>query len=319
MIKRRAMTHDPIRLVYILGSGRCGSTVVGGVLKSDYGFFATGELHWLLPRARNPDERCACGSPVPDCPFWSSVLAECRRRFDLELFDRDSRRFERYPSVLGTLLAKLTRARSLRRYLADLSTLVRVISVVAGTQLVCDSSKNPVRGWLYSLLPKSEVDVRYLHLVRDGRSVLSSWATYPRNPRDLGAPAVPNPKPDPEWFNAAVWASANLLSSLLGRFHTTRYLRVRYEDLVLDPQTTVERIARFLHVAPVSCSPADGTTTPLVFGHMVAGNRIRFQSDVTLGGPTEADGTGRTGLAFSLVGGWLRRIYGYDGESTRRK
>lgn len=307
------MTSRRIRLIYILGSGRCGSAVLSGVLGSYLGVFPTGELHWLVPRATDYSEFCACKKPVPACPFWSRVLSELRRSFDLDQFLRDSSRFERYPAFPTTVLKQLLHDRSLRGHLANLATMVRVITDQAGMLVVSDASKHPVRGWLFASLPDPDIEVKFLHIVRDGRSVVRSWSEDPPMPNRVWDHPASGPGPDPEWFRASSWTLSNLLSSLLGFLQSRRYLRVRYEDLVHDPSTTLARIVRFLDLENEGSRVADWSNRSLSFGHMVAGNRVRLGDDVRLE-PSE-DGNnnvGSSGLTFFVIGGWLQRLYGYS-------
>ena len=38
---------DPVKVLFILGTTRCGSTILENVLGSAPGFFAAGEIHML--------------------------------------------------------------------------------------------------------------------------------------------------------------------------------------------------------------------------------------------------------------------------------
>src|SRR5215471_2861256 len=60
-------------VIYIAGSGRSGSTMLERVLGEMPGFVNVGELIDLFRHVERHGERCGCGEPFADCPFWASV------------------------------------------------------------------------------------------------------------------------------------------------------------------------------------------------------------------------------------------------------
>src|SRR5207249_8771406 len=65
-----------VKVLYVAGSGRSGSTILDRILGQVDGFFSAGELCNLWGRGLLARRRCGCGTPVPDCPVWGAVLAE---------------------------------------------------------------------------------------------------------------------------------------------------------------------------------------------------------------------------------------------------
>ncbi len=64
------------KFVYILGTGRCGSTIFEILLGSHPKIQATGEFHGLPFPKWMPGTICACGLTYNVCPFWSQVTEE---------------------------------------------------------------------------------------------------------------------------------------------------------------------------------------------------------------------------------------------------
>src|ERR1700743_2959648 len=60
-------------VIYIAGSGRSGSTLLERVLGEMPGAVNVGELIDVFRRTAPLGERCGCGLPFTDCPFWSGV------------------------------------------------------------------------------------------------------------------------------------------------------------------------------------------------------------------------------------------------------
>lgn len=79
-------------------------------------------------------------------------------------------------------------------------------------------------------------DARFVVLVRDGRDVALSL---------LGVPFGPNNV----WAAAHFWARGIDLGVTAEKRHGARVLTIRYEDLVTDPATHVERLCAFLGLA----------------------------------------------------------------------
>ena len=67
---------DSVKVLYIAGQGRSGSTILGDTLGQVEGFAHVGEFleFWgILTAGRVP---CGCGVPVVACKMWEDVLKE---------------------------------------------------------------------------------------------------------------------------------------------------------------------------------------------------------------------------------------------------
>src|SRR5437870_4438917 len=65
----------PVRVLYIGGCGRSGSTLLDRMLGQVPGVCSLGELTHLW-RGLLDNAECGCGAPIRDCPFWRAV-GEC--------------------------------------------------------------------------------------------------------------------------------------------------------------------------------------------------------------------------------------------------
>lgn len=64
---------QPVRLLYLAGIGRSGSTLLERLLGEVPGVCSLGEVTHLWRRGVLRNERCGCGTPFLDCPFWRKV------------------------------------------------------------------------------------------------------------------------------------------------------------------------------------------------------------------------------------------------------
>ena len=58
-----------IPIIYIVGSGHCGSTLLDIILDSHSKIFGIGELENF-----NKESLCACGKELSKCSFWNDIL-----------------------------------------------------------------------------------------------------------------------------------------------------------------------------------------------------------------------------------------------------
>jgi len=66
---------DPrFRILFVLGLGRSGSTLLGRLLGNHSRVANAGELLRLEETLDNPESKCACGLPVNGCPDWNRLL-----------------------------------------------------------------------------------------------------------------------------------------------------------------------------------------------------------------------------------------------------
>jgi hypothetical protein len=64
-----------VRVLYVMGQDRSGSTILGSVLGSVDRFVHVGELRQLWFQGYIRGALCGCRLPTPDCPFWGRVVS----------------------------------------------------------------------------------------------------------------------------------------------------------------------------------------------------------------------------------------------------
>jgi hypothetical protein len=250
-----------MRVLFLAGSGRSGSTLVTTALGQVDGFFAAGELRYLWQRGLIDNRPCGCGLPFRDCPVWTDILKS------VPPVD---------PEAVAARLRSRLRMRNRLRVPAHpddeaIAALYAAIAEHSGGAVIVDSSKLPPYGVLLAGL--SGIELRVLHVVRDPRAAAFSWRR--RRALDTGDDRLMTRHP--VWKAALLWSVWNAAAiRLWGRGD---YLRVRYEDLVGDPATTLRRIADFAGAAPDVALPftVDGLLR-LTPTHSVAGNPARHRT-----------------------------------------
>tara|TARA_B100000029_G_scaffold339371_1_gene331583 strand:+ start:692 stop:1648 length:957 start_codon:yes stop_codon:yes gene_type:complete len=311
-------TDSRLRLIYIVGAGRSGSTVLDTVLGNHPDTISVGELSNVHRSAWLNNEFCACGDRAGDCEFWSDVKSRWQAMSPgvtvqsyLGLRDR----FERFrPAALWrTEAAALWQTSAARTYLEQTGHLLEAIAGVSGRRVIVDSSKTPLRArWLFRV---PGIDVRLIHLVRDSRAV--AWSRKKALDRDLTAGVQHALEARPAWYSVVYWTVSNLLAARLRRRAGDRGVLVRYEDFVQDPASELVRIgdACGLDCEPLAASLQAGDAFDV--GHTVAGNRLRMAGAVRL----KADYDWIEKLPHAdrqtcwRLSGWLMRQYDYTRQA----
>ena len=238
----------PIRVGYITGYGRSGSTVLDIVLGGHPELLDVGELFNLTARAWPNNEYCSCHARVRDCPFWSAAVHRFTSRLGSEALARYAGLQARYEG-LGALgrdaIGRLKASRGFSDYGECTHALLKSLVEVSRKPLIIDSSKLPGRA--ICLLCIDGLDVRFIHLVRDGRGV--AWSLARPLVRDerggverpLAGRAVPR--------TALRWAMVNLGAERVARrAGSQRAIRLRYEDFCCAPERELRRIGALLGV-----------------------------------------------------------------------
>lgn len=266
--------RHPLKVLYVAGAGRSGSTLLDGILGQLDGFFSAGELRYLWERGLQEGRLCGCGVPVGECATWRAALDEAFGPDGVDApaaaaLQRQATRVRRAPAMIAA--SRMGRARP-GRLGAVLGPLYQAIRCRTGCRVLVDSSKLPSYGALLEALPGVELYV--LHLVRDPRATAWSWL---RRKRLTDTPTPRLMQRQPPGKSAAMWMVWNLVAALLwsGR---PRYLRLRYEDLVRRPEEAVRRVAELVGESPDALPfPVPGTVS-LAPTHSVAGNPGRLET-----------------------------------------
>jgi sulfotransferase family protein len=271
-----------VKILYIAGAGRSGSTILSHILGQFDGCTAVGELWNIWRRGLVERRRCGCGIPVPECPFWKPVL---ERAFGSRL-PFDPRRVvalgDRRLALRSLPEVAVRRVRDPDgeddEYLGVVAQLYRTVFAYSGTSVLVDSSKSAIYATLLDGL--AGCDVRIVHLVRDARASAYSWLRVKHLPDFGDERSMVSQTPA---TTARRWIKAQMLTEMLWGARTGRYLRLRYEDLIARPRAAVDGILEFAGLDANGSPFLDEELVRLQPTHSASGNPARFSSgDVEL-------------------------------------
>lgn len=270
-----------VKCVFICSAARSGSTFTDMLLGGHTQMASIGEFSFL-GKCLSLDEECSCGATLKQCDQWKKVFDRVRQERNIDLLhapyamklwdaravikvdkDHQTRRYLmgckaraffqhlKYSNPLLETLIPL--APSLKTSLENTFYLYDLIRQTWGADVIIDSSKSALKAvGLYKMHPDQ---VRIILLSRDGRGVfLSRRLTGVDQMTSLGG-----------WKNYYTRA----LDTLEKHVPAEHLYRLRYEDLVAEPEATLKQICNFIGV------PYESSMTDLSGGerHVVNGNR----------------------------------------------
>lgn len=274
-----------MKVLYILGFARCGSTILGNLLGEIPGFVHVGELDRFWRRLARTG-KCGCGIRLTQCSVWSTVVARVQERFHKGGWSgvggsqgAHQEQWLRWVQELRAAAIKESdiRSRHARDPRAQLykqlleETLLQIESIFAA-KVIVDGSKAPASGLLLTDMPN--IQPYYLHLIRDPRGAVLSRQKRKAQKID----GLFNLKLRSTVLDSRRWYQSNRAAEVVERSGEVKYLRLRYESLISSPRESLLKIIRFLDEIPTELPLIDNSKAWLHENHTIGGNRNRFKS-----------------------------------------
>jgi hypothetical protein len=277
------MAKEPAKILFIVGVGRSGSTLIDQVLGEIPGFWSTGELHTVWTHGLLEGDSCGCGVPVPECGFWREVLTRAiggsQTTRATQLADIMDSHIRTRPLQLLRLSRGIRRGRPnvlVRQYATVLRRIYGAMQAATGCKVIVDSTKVPSHALVAATLTDMEVYV--LHLVRDPRGVAYSWV---RNPDAGGRKTRSGPPTRGLRLLESVmqWSFRSFVIEILVRRRWFgHYTQLRYEDFAANPRDATSAVCEFLGMDdPPPSSFRDARTITVGANHILSGNRSKFR------------------------------------------
>ncbi len=306
--------------LYICSAGHSGSTLLDLMLGSHSCIESLGEIT-QLPKNIALNTECCCGVAIRECEFWNSVVKKLDAELGLDIakkpyslnlgfinatdvVDREHQNTSydlrrkisyafRFAALKHRLPLPVSATQTIIEGVRNKAVLYDAIIGITNSKCVVDSSKHYIEAVSqYLSFPDS---TRIIFLVRDGRAVFHSGVKrgYGRE-RSLGA-----------WLNTYSRALP-LIESYVSEADV---FRVKYEDLVSQPQQVLSDIAEFAGL------DFEESMLDFVNGecHIANGNNMRFAESSELKLDTSwVNNLAESDLAyFESHAGRLNRALGY--------
>lgn len=262
---------DRVKVIYISGFWRSGSTILTRILGECSETFAAGEIQMIWDHSLIGSAKCGCGLSLHDCSTWRQVMSLLADELgEVNLYGMP----DQLPRTrhLPAMILPTGEAAFARRYAAEIAILdglYRAIAAATDSRVIVDSSKLPHYGFLLGLAPS--VDLYVLHLVRDARG--AEYSILRR--RQGGDPRFKHHSVAKSSF---IWSIVNLSQELLAGASGVKYMRMRYEDFVRDPNGCLQRILGFIGEPDLEAPAIQDGCIELGVNHTANGSNSRFET-----------------------------------------
>ncbi len=314
-----------VKILFIGGFGRSGTTILDNILGQVEGFFSAGETLYIWDRSFIEDRLCGCRRPFSECPVWTPIAEkigprgttaeERRTELDRLVAVRESLTPKRVAIAAGRGRSPQSDngvAPGVAEYRDRMVEVYQAIQEQTGCKVIVDSSKSPGHGYLLQGSP--ELDAYAVHIVRDPRAVAFSWQKKKVYDPSGDRPMMMSRHSPAR--SSKLWNTWNMATQAVWKQSPEHYTRIRYEDFMADPRSTLQHILDRVGENGLPLDFVRGNTVEMGEVHALAGNPSRFTD-----GPVELrlDDRWRTEQAVShrrlvtvLTYPLLRR-YGYTG------
>ncbi len=267
------MSMERKRVIYIIGSGRSGTTLLEIILGNSHSMFNVGELNRYPYRDGIAKDREPGSLPYQ---FWDKIKSEISKKYSLPRQNELHKKFEYHVGFLKYLFMSLPK--DYAEYQNFIYDLYALIFDKIKQPIITDSSKYPGRAMnLPYILP---YEVSYIYIKRDPINVVKSFA-----------------KKDVEQSSKG-WIGANLYYLVSNTFCTVALKKlskkhktstIKYEELIENPIKVLHQIEKELQVDLQDVIQKIESNTLLnVSPYLFDANRIRLQKNLKISNNSKA-------------------------------
>ena len=273
------MGPKPIRVLYLLGAARSGSTVLSAILGTHPEIAAVGELSRLTFDVEGEPRVCSCGELVWQCERWHRVSEDWTPRLGprtLDYYTRTIAQYSRPAHAPRLLWAQKRTSPGLQALLDSTLSLLESTQSAFRRSIIVDSSKSLTRALMYSMIPN--LDLRIVHLIRDVRGFV--WSQSKRRPRSSDTGLATGLALGRALWLGIRWNLTNLSCEWAASRANCPRMKLRYEDFVTSPRTSLLPLGEFMGVDLDSVVEHAEGGREVKFDHMVSGSLIRLSGPV---------------------------------------
>lgn len=274
-----------VKVLYILGSGRSGSTIFDLLLGNNPGIESFGEIANLARSGWLNNEYCSSGDRVNESPFWNKVKERYLYYFKnnpnkIQNLADINRQINTKKAILKHYFLNEIQCNTIE-YLELNEAIFKSLSEITKADIIVDSSKMPIRG---EILSHSEnFDFYFVHLIRDGRKVAESLKVELQANLENGVQKTIKAR---SIFKIALfWHIMNKTAERVLKNNPKKCITIRYEDLLNDPETELLKIESLLKVDLKRIIQIAKNREKIFSYYTVAGSRLRMRSDIRMNSP----------------------------------
>lgn len=312
-----------LTVLQIVGAGHSGSTLLGKALGCHSKIYCAGEIANLRNQLMQ-NSLCGCGEQVFDCPLHSQFFKAIEDHYRVDL-KADPKSFSLSAPKPQGVWQKLMRRMAFSRIAGGSKSYgpyaptiertafsYRTLAALTGKHVLIDTTKSGGRAYVLRKTLADFFDFKTIHLVRDGRAVMTS---YGKRTRTLVLPD--GTIKQIERYESQIMGPEAAAKGWVHDIKEAEQMKklgielptIRYEDFTRDPEATLRQICTLLDL-DYEPMMLDLTRHPV---HMLGGNASRLNAK-RIETPDERwrkEMTEEAGAIFARIGGATNAAYGY--------
>ena len=232
--------NQKVKVIYVVGGGRSGTTILSFIIGSAGEVFNAGELKYFndIRDMENPTiqamgNRCSCGADADKCKFWVDIERKLGEKVSLY---KPGGILQRLKLALRLLFPLCTAIFNGEENFDDYRLFATILEQARAfnpqVEYVLDVSKSLDR--LIALRADRRLDIRVLYIVRDGRGYINAY----RNTHG---------KCFFRWL--LQWIVVNLMTRYYLKREKIDYFYLSYEQFCDQPGKYLEEINRLFGIS----------------------------------------------------------------------
>lgn len=297
-VPRERSAEDAVPgILYVMGTGRSGTTILEVLLTNSQGVTGTGELKHIFRDGFVRNVPCACGKPARECELWSEVLRQSNwSREECVELSRAIDGLEGH-GAFPRLFLGAADAESIQRHREATERIFRSVQRITRCDAIVDSSKYPSRALL---LDRAFPDkVRVVCITRSAAGLLAAFRKQNESEQ----------RPKTTLVASAYYLYVLFCLRLVKARLKDRCLVIRFEDLNRDPAGTLKAIEDWSGYSFAGSRARIAAGEALDVGHIVTGNRLRKKGRVRFEPSSSRVDAGRALIARVLE--MYRNVLGF--------
>lgn len=267
-VTARSSAQDLPDVLYIMGTGRSGTTILEILLANNEGFAGVGEVKHIFRDGFIADHQCSCGRSTHTCEMWSSVMRTAKwTPADIAHLADTVKKLESHQHF-PLLWAGFGSRKAKHEYFVATRSLFRSVGQARQCEVVVDSSKFAGRALL--LAEAFPERIKVLCITRSAEGLIKAFAKQnetEQKPKGALAAAA---------YYLYVLLCMRLVKARLGK----RCFAIRFEDLNRDPQSVLAAIEEWSGYSLRTTRTRIDAREVFEVGHIVTGNRLRKKGRV---------------------------------------
>lgn len=250
---------EKVKVIYIAGAGRSGSTLLDMIISTSDQVFSVGEVYNFNDIMKR-DAFCACGERVSQCKFWGKLHKE-----QGEIKIKNHANFRDYLKILNYLYNPLASKKIFSENAENNHKIFSEVMNYGGAEnkiYILDSSKDV--GRLIELNNDPGVDLYCIHVARDPRGVVNSYSS-----KTLGG--------QQNIFSIITkWLFMNIFIQRFIKIKKLKNLVLSYDNFCGNSINEIKRIEEYLGIE----IPTDYSSVVREMDyHNIGGNRMSKKSN----------------------------------------